>query len=153
MGDHIEEEDRVVHLLDSLPDSLNVLVMALEASVNVPKMEVVMELLLHEEHKLRECDVENASSDVKALTGNQFLRGKGPKCHYCRRYGHIKCNCREFNKSAPNTDFNKESKKVGYKHKANKAQVKREDSSSDSESVRLMVSNALSTRSDEGMDC
>lgn len=47
VGDHIEEEGHVVHLLASLPDSFNVLVTALEASVDVPKMEVVTEQLLH----------------------------------------------------------------------------------------------------------
>ena len=43
------EEDRVVHLLASLPESYSVLVTALEASSEVPKMEVVTERLLHEE--------------------------------------------------------------------------------------------------------
>lgn len=47
VGDHIKEEGRVVHLLASLPDSFNVLVTALEASVDVPKMEVVTERLLY----------------------------------------------------------------------------------------------------------
>ncbi|RXN10626.1 gag-pol poly [Labeo rohita] len=134
VGDHIEEEDRVVHLLASLPDSFNVLVTALEASVDVPKMEVVTERLLHEERKLRDRDGESNNNDAKALTGKQFSKGKGPKCHYCGRFGHIKRNCRDFNKCAQSKDFNKESKKVGYKHKANKARVKRQESSSDSES-------------------
>ena len=49
----VKEEDRVVHLLASLPDSYNVLVTALEASAEVPKMEVVTERLLHEERKLK----------------------------------------------------------------------------------------------------
>jgi len=45
-------EDRVVHLLVSLPDSFSVLVTAFEASLEVPKMEVATERLLHEERKL-----------------------------------------------------------------------------------------------------
>ena len=44
----VKEEDRVVYLLASLPDSYNVLVTALEANAEVPKMEVVTERLLHE---------------------------------------------------------------------------------------------------------
>lgn len=100
VGDHIEEQDRVVHLLASLPESLNVLVTALEASVDVPKMEVVTERLLHEEPKLRDRDVENTNNDAKALAGKQFLKGTGPKCHHCGRFGHIKLNCRDFNKCA-----------------------------------------------------
>ncbi len=43
VGDRIEEEDRVVHLLASLPDSFNMLVTAFEACEDVTKMEVVTE--------------------------------------------------------------------------------------------------------------
>ena len=57
VGDSIEEDDRVVYLLASLPDSFNTLVTALEASEDVPKMEVVTERLLHAERKGREKDV------------------------------------------------------------------------------------------------
>ena len=53
VGDPISEEDRVVHLLASLPDSFNMLVTALEANAEVPKMEVVTERLLHEEQKVK----------------------------------------------------------------------------------------------------
>ena len=52
-GDAVSEEDRVVHLLAGLPDSYNMLVTALEANAEVPKMEVVTERLLHEERKLK----------------------------------------------------------------------------------------------------
>ena len=51
VGDVITDEDHIVHLLASLPDSYNVLVTALEASEEVPKMEIVTEGLLHEERK------------------------------------------------------------------------------------------------------
>ena len=53
-GDPVAEEDRAVHLLASLPDSYHMLVAALEANEDVPKMEIVTERLLHEERKLRE---------------------------------------------------------------------------------------------------
>ena len=46
VGDTIEDEDRVVYLLASLPESYNTLVTALEAHEEVPKMEVVTERLL-----------------------------------------------------------------------------------------------------------
>ena len=49
VGDLVTEEDRVVFLLASLPESYNMLVTALEANAEVPKMEVVAERLLHEE--------------------------------------------------------------------------------------------------------
>ena len=51
VGDPVLDEDRVVHLLASLPDSYNMLVTALEANAEVPQMEVVTERLLHEERK------------------------------------------------------------------------------------------------------
>ena len=50
IGDVVSKEDRVVHLLASLPESYNVLVTALEAqSENIPKWEIVTERLLHQE--------------------------------------------------------------------------------------------------------
>lgn len=52
IGDPVSEEDRVVHLLASLPESFDMLVTALEAqSDNVPKWELVTERLLHEQLK------------------------------------------------------------------------------------------------------
>ena len=49
IGDPITEEDNVVHLLASLPEAYDMIVMALESSPNVPIMETVIERLLHEE--------------------------------------------------------------------------------------------------------
>jgi len=53
IGERVSDEDRVVYLLASLPDSYSVLVTALEASTNVPTLPVVRERLLHEETKLK----------------------------------------------------------------------------------------------------
>ena len=47
----VQEEDRVVYFLASLPDSYSMLVTALEANADVPKLEVVTERLLHGEKK------------------------------------------------------------------------------------------------------
>ena len=70
IGDPISEEDRVVHLLASLPDSYSMLVTAFEANMEVPKFEVVTERLLHEERKLKErADVRVRSE--RAMTGQQ----------------------------------------------------------------------------------
>ena len=54
IGDPISEEDRVVHMLVSLPDLYNMLVTALEVNMEVSKFEVVTERLLHEERKLKD---------------------------------------------------------------------------------------------------
>ena len=43
IGAPIEEEDKVVTLLASLPDKFNMLVTALEANSEVPSMEIVTE--------------------------------------------------------------------------------------------------------------
>ena len=51
VGDAISEKDRVIHLLASLPELYSVLVTVLEANVKVPKMEVVIERLLHKESR------------------------------------------------------------------------------------------------------
>ena len=43
IGDPVLEEDHVVHLLASLPESFNLLVTGVEANSEVPKMEIVTE--------------------------------------------------------------------------------------------------------------
>jgi len=48
IGDPVGEEGRVVHLLASLPESFIMLVTALEANTDVPKMDILTERLLHE---------------------------------------------------------------------------------------------------------
>ena len=95
IGDPISEEDHVVHLLASLPDSYNMLVTALEANVEVPKIEVVTERLLHEERKLKERTGVGASSE-RAMTGKQRPKARGPKCHHCGKFSHIRRNCNEW---------------------------------------------------------
>ena len=50
-GDNISDEDRVVHMLASLPESFDVLVTALKANSTVPEMETIVEQLLHEKRK------------------------------------------------------------------------------------------------------
>ncbi len=50
----MSEEDKVVYLLASLPDSYNMLVTSLEVQETVPKWSVETERLLHEETKMKE---------------------------------------------------------------------------------------------------
>ena len=47
IGEPVNEEDRVVYLLTSLPESYNVLVTALEANAEVPALAVVTECLVY----------------------------------------------------------------------------------------------------------
>ena len=97
VGDPIKEEGRVVHLFASLPPSFDVLVTALEASEDVPKMEMVTERLLREEIKLKEKGACGGTAhDVKALTSKQRPGKKVSICNHCGKVGHIKRNCYEL---------------------------------------------------------
>ena len=91
IGDPMKEEDQVVHLLASLPDSFNVLVTALESNADVPKMEVVTERLLHEERKQQD---KRSSSPSKALSVSR--QKKGPRCFHCGKPGHFRRDCRQL---------------------------------------------------------
>ena len=64
IDDAVNEEDRVVHILASLPESFNMLVALNAQSENVPKWELVTEGLLHEETKLQQ---KGKKSESKAL--------------------------------------------------------------------------------------
>ncbi len=52
--DIVSEEDKVVYLLASLPDSYNMLVTSLEVQETVLKWNVATERLLHEKIKMKE---------------------------------------------------------------------------------------------------
>ena len=142
IDDPITEEDRVVHLLASLPESYDILVTALEASVEVPKMEIVTERLLHEERKIKEKHGSETSDGMKAMFVNRQSKGKGPKCYQCGKFGHIKRICRELN--SPKLDDKNEA--YDNKQKANNAaESKQAENSSDSDEVGLMINHAFSS--------
>ena len=54
IGDLLDEKKQVVRRLASLPESYDMLVTALKASPDVPRLEVVTERLLHRESKRKE---------------------------------------------------------------------------------------------------
>ena len=124
IGCPVEEEDRVVHLLASLPDSYSMLVTALEANSEVPKMEVVTERLLHKERKQK--DKESlVSSSSKALSVSRSKKVV-PKCFYCGKPGHLKKQCRLL---PTNRETAKRGK--GSKPEANNASLHRHSGSED----------------------
>ena len=67
IGAKMDEDDRVVQLLASLPESYNTLVTALEASEKVPLIEIVIDRLLYEEKKSKVCHGETETDRVEAL--------------------------------------------------------------------------------------
>ena len=132
IGAPLDEEDQVVTLLASLPECFNTLVTALEANSAVPKMEVVTERLLHEELKIKNRS-ESCSSLEKEKAMAAKFRPKGPKCHNCKKFGHIKRNCR-FLKENKNQD--------GIKNKVNKAELKNKIDNSDDFVYHALPTNA-----------
>ena len=62
IGDSLNEENRVVHLLVRLPEFYDMLLTALEASQDVPKWALVTERLLYEENKMKEKQTGGAES-------------------------------------------------------------------------------------------
>ena len=163
IGDPVSDEDRVVHLLASLPESFNMLVTALEANPEVPKMENVTERLLHEEQKTKDRE-EIEGGCTKAMTAhNNFGQKKKFTCHYCGKPGHFKRNCRKLAFELANA--NEKGNKSGFKakkevkHKANKATSGHKDVSDSSSDDALVVCHALSAGSkgnwivDSGATC
>ncbi|GAB1600790.1 hypothetical protein Ahia01_000357100 [Argonauta hians] len=135
IGDSIDEEDRVVHLLATLPDSYNMLVTALEASQDVPKWVLVTERLLHEESKIKEREIN--SSELKAMASKHHVNKRGPKCFHCGKHGHVKRDCRLL--ETKNDKSNPPRKKVLFTRKI-------QDNSSDSgegECIGLFTHQAL----------
>ena len=136
VGDNISDEDRVVYLLASLPESFDVLVTALEASTTVPQMETVIERLLHTERKLKDKDL----TDTEGAMSLKHKR-RGPRCHHCGKFGHIQRNCRDRKKEEKpqNSDAEHHHRRPNYKpkQKANSAEIREQESSS-SEEVGLV---------------
>lgn len=136
-GETISEEDRVVYLLASLPETYNVLVTALEAHADVPKLEVVTERILHQERKSNDRGGASATGEG-ALTSRGFSRQKSKvKCHHCGKLGHIKKFCRKLKA---------EKEKSEGSEKAAVSAVK-EDSDSESSVLISVADQALSVSS------
>ena len=144
IGDPLDEENQVVHLLVSLPKSYDMLVTALEASPEAPKLEIVTERLLHEETKQR--DKESSTIEVRAMASKHLTSRKGPKCHHCGRFGHIKKECRMLLESPGK---NRDNRTTSYSNKRplrkKKVYVAEEDTDDEEEEiVGLVTEHVLS---------
>ena len=73
----VSEEDRVVYLLASLPDSYNMIVTALETqSESVPKWSLLTEMLLHQEAIMKEKDAQEGETKKALSASSQQKRRK-----------------------------------------------------------------------------
>ena len=135
IGEAISEEDRVVYLLPSLPESYNVLVMALEASADVPTLAVVRERLLHKETKMKGRSNQLSQKGVLTTSFTKKLR-----YHFCNK---LKKDCAKVKSQAKPAQAKKKNKMGAFK-----VTITAEDeSSTDSESTGLVAQHALSTKS------
>ena len=134
IGECVSDEDRVVYLLSSLPESYGVLVTALEASADVPSLAVVRERLLHEETKMK-------GKEIQGVLTTSFKTKL--RCHFCNKTGHFKKDCDEYAKY-------RDSRSVQVKKKTKMGAFKvtitpEDETSTDSESTSLVVQHALSS--------
>lgn len=153
IGDAVTEEDQVVHLLASLPESYDMLVTALEAqSETVPKWELVTERLLHEEQKQKEKAPVDSGRRVFAARQKRGDPKKRFTCNWCKKPGHFKRDCRKFLAAQQAGVADKPQKPQS----ASTAEAK---SSSESEGEALVTTHALSAVSrgnwivDSGATC
>ena len=149
IGDHVEEEDRVVHILASLPESFEMLVTALEANSEVPALEVVVERLLHEESKKNEkgnCKVPCHD----ALVGrHQKFKDKSLVCYQCGKTGHIRRNCdMTGNKKKESAHMTNHRNKYRT-HDSSSSDEENEDNNFDECEALIVIDKALSTVSKE----
>ena len=141
IGQPMEEEDRVVQLLTSLPKKYNVLVTSLLANVEVPSMDIVTERVMHEDRKLKEFEhKENKESKNQVFYANNSRgRREPPTCYHCGFKGHIQRNCEVLRKEQEKQE-KQNAKKSQSKFKRNNVNLtvsKSQDTdeeSSDSES-------------------
>ncbi|XP_011409076.1 PREDICTED: uncharacterized protein LOC105315988, partial [Amphimedon queenslandica] len=120
------------------------LVTAFEANSDVPNLETVIEKLQHEERKQTKRKAVNETEE--GLTAKHKAR-RGPKCHYCKRFGHIQRFCKEREKAQSGTRSSTGVKKshstCATFHKANSATTKKPAGDTDSDEAGLVVEHAL----------
>ena len=127
-----------------MPESYNVLVTALEANSEVPKMEVVTERLLHEEQKLKDRASGMRSESAMMV---KYQRRNPVRCHYYKKLGHIQKYCADHAQDeAITSSRGSKANKIDARQKVNKVEVQREESSSsESEVIGLMVRHMLTS--------
>ena len=116
IGAPIDEEDQVVTLLGSLPQSYSTLVTALEARVDDIKLDFVQQALMHEEQKLKGQSTHSKGQEESALMGRprKPLKFQNQKCYHCGQPGHFRQDCPK-RKQQDNSKAMHRAKAVGEK--------------------------------------
>ena len=137
----MSEEDKVVHLLTSLPESYDTLVTALEANEKVPSMEVVIDCLIYEEKKAKERDG-SSSGEMGLVYQGQHQKWSKQICrHYCKKLGHGIRDCSERADSEKRKPW-----------QGNKKPLPKGKSSGKSNSVGLIATHALTAKGPDQAD-
>ena len=92
MGDNINDEEKVIYLLASLPESFEMLVTALQSHSEVPRWEVVIERLLYEESKNKEREGKK-NNEMNALASTHTKRGHSIRCGFRGKNAHTQRHC------------------------------------------------------------
>ena len=134
IGDKIEDEDKVVYLLASLPESYDMLVTAFEANGDVPYMKMVTERLLHEERKKKERNTVPETLKKEVLVMKQLKKRD------------IQKNCLENERKYSNTSGSTANPRAfGKKHRVYYTEANDQPVDSDTDEIGLVVQHGLAT--------
>lgn len=125
-GTELDKDTKICMLLRSLPPSFDNLVTALDSrSDDDISMDVVKSRLMDEYHRRLEREGGGATKSEKAMRSAEYGQSEKKVCHFCKKPGHIRRNCRKFlsskkeSESAPKSR-KEESAKAKAAHSDNK---------------------------------
>ena len=143
MGDHIDDEEKVIYLLASLPESFEMLVTALQSHSQVPRWEVVIERILFEENRNKNKEAQrNVETNALASIHTKH-KVHSIRCYFCGKIGHLKRDCYSRKKHSKRDSCN----------------ISHENDDDDDDVIGLVASNALVTNErtnwivDSGASC
>ena len=108
-------------------------------------MKTVTERLLHEERKRKEQNTVPETLKEEVLVTKQQKK-RGPRCHFCNKFGHIQRNCLEKERKYSSTSGSTVNPRVfGKKHRVYCTEANDQPVDSDTNEIGLVVRHALAT--------